>query len=89
MNPEDDLGQWGGRVVPPEVGINDVRESMTAMTGTGDPDPGWSELITGMLETISSSPLYVNVDWLQLLEHFDGDEAKALDMLGKLKDLLA
>lgn len=35
------------------------------------------------------TPLSVFVDVLELLEHFDSDEAKTFEFLGKLRDLLA
>jgi hypothetical protein len=38
---------------------------------------------------IRMSPLTVEVDVVALLERFDGDEAKAFEFLGKLKDLLS
>lgn len=46
-------------------------------------------MVTLEERTITTGSLYVNVDWLDLLEHHNGDEAAAFEQLGKLKDLLA
>lgn len=46
-------------------------------------------MVTLEERTTTTGALYVNVDWLDLLEHHNGDEAKAFEQLGKLKDLLA
>ena len=37
-------------------------------------------------ETISVSPLSVFIDVQDLLEYFDGDQARTFEFLGKLKD---
>ena len=40
--------------------------------------------------TVSTgSPLMVNVEFMELFEWLDHDEARAFEFLGKLKDLLA
>ena len=44
------------------------------------------ELDSVELETITASPLTVFIDVQNLLEYFEGDEARTFDFLGKLKD---
>lgn len=45
--------------------------------------------VTEHLAEIKPNVLSVHADVTDLLERFDGDEAKLFDFLGKLKDLLA
>lgn len=54
-----------------------------------EPTADFEGPFTATLESIAPSPLAVNVDWLQLLEYHNGDEAAAFQQLANLKDLLA
>lgn len=46
-------------------------------------------VIEGQLEEIKTNPFNVHVDVVELLDHFDGDEAAMFGLLGKLKDFLS
>lgn len=41
------------------------------------------------ISSMTTSPLSVYVDVIELLDKFDGDQTKLWDFLGKLKDLFA
>lgn len=54
---------------------------------TGDDDRYFP--VSSTTETLAqlSAPLNVHVDIVDLLDHYQGDEAAMFEMLGKLKDL--
>lgn len=63
-------------------------------TGRMDNDPDLEgQFIHGELvseiSSMTTSPLSVYVDVIELLDKFDGDQTKVWDFLGKLKDLFA
>ena len=66
---------------------------MRTGTGTGDflepPDASFEEIIEEEATFQGVSPLNVHVDVIDLIREFDGDETRAFEFIGKLKDLLA